>query len=441
MKEFQVPFKEGFAKGLKQWKRTPRGQEGLSSCYNLKPKEEGLRSYEYVSNPTAATIDWPFPQLFLGQDVRIVATATAIYELTAWALGAAKCTVTENERWDFIDFGSYLILTNGTKLCIRDYAGAWTTNDYTTYIPRFSTGCNFNGQVVAGNIKTTWHGCGTGSIIWSKIGSIDFTPDGTNEAGFRNIPWEGSVLRVKKLGKGVVVYCENGIGLLSPFQQTFGWDVLTDIGLDCKGAVGGNENIHVFVGKDRLVYRINSQYQIEKLGYNDQFQLMASNDIVVEHNPLRHEFYLSDRDEGFVLTEQGLAQCFQQVTSCAPLNEASYGIADDNEDLTAYIITEPLDFGLRGMKTIQSIEISGQWTTEDTEVYVQVYYRNDANGSWTAGGYGIVNPNGVAHVATSGVEFLLWIYFADYTNIELDSMNIHVKLTDKRYVRGAYNVA
>src|SRR4030042_6688078 len=102
MKEFTVPFRDGFKKGLKQWRRTPRGQEGLGTCYNLKPSEEGLRPYEYITNPTTATIDWPFPQLFLGQDVRILATATAIYELTAWALGAAKCTGTERERGGFI---------------------------------------------------------------------------------------------------------------------------------------------------------------------------------------------------------------------------------------------------------------------------------------------------------------------------------------------------
>ena len=309
MKEFSVPFKDGLKKGLRSNSRSPRNSESLVECYNLKPGEGGLEAYEPITNPlTGVAVDWPFPQLFLGQDVRVLATATAIYELSTWALGTAKLSsLAENERWDFIDFGSYLILANGTKLCIRDYAGAWTSNDSTSTIPRFSTGCNFNGQAVAGNIKTAWHGCGTGSLIWSKIGSVDFTPDGTNEAGFRNIPWEGTVLRVKKLGKGVVVYCENGIGVLVPFAQTFGWDILTEVGIPAKSAISGNDNIHVFVNTAGELCRINKDFSLEVLGYSEYMSLMTAASIVVEHNPVLREFHISDPTYAFILTEQGLA--------------------------------------------------------------------------------------------------------------------------------------
>src|SRR3989304_1475432 len=150
MREFSKTFKDGLAKGLRSTDRNPRNSEALVECLNLKPYEGGLKAYEPLTNPLiGVSVSWPFPQMFLGQDVRVLATGTQVYELSTWTLGTAKLTVTQDKRWDFIDFGSYLILTNGTKLFIRDYLGAWSASSSLSTMPRFSTGCNFNGQIVA----------------------------------------------------------------------------------------------------------------------------------------------------------------------------------------------------------------------------------------------------------------------------------------------------
>jgi hypothetical protein len=440
MKEFSTTFDEGFRKGLRASERNPRNSQALVTCFNLKPIESGLLAYEPITDPlTGVSVDWPFPQLFLGQDVRVLANATQIYELSTWALGSAKLTVAEDERWDFIDFGSYLILANGTKLCIRDYAGAWTSNDSLSTMPRFSTGTNFNGQIVAGNIKTAWHGCGTGSLIWSAIGSVDFTPGGSNEAGFRNIPWEGDLLRVKKLGKGAVVYCENGIGVLTPFEQTFGWDTLVEVGIPNKAAIGGNENIHVFVDSDNNLWRLSKSFNLEKLGYREYMGLMTAADIVVEHDPVLREFHISDDDYGFVLTEQGLASCYQEVTTIANDNGVTYGVFDDQEDSEARIITDTVDFGLRGLKTLELIELGVNHTSGDVNAFTQ--WKSNKTSSFSTSPSIIVNPNGVANVKVTASEFRIGVTFDNYAGVELDYMTMRVKLSDKRYVRGTYNVA
>lgn len=439
MKEFQSKIFEGLAKGLRASERNPRNAEALVTCFNLKPSEGALLAYEPITNPlTGVSPDWPFPQLFLGQDIRILATATKIYELSTWTLGSAVATVTEDERWDFIDFGSYLILANGTKLCIRDYAGAWTTNDYTSNIPRFSTGCNFNGQVVAGNVKTSWYNCGSGSIIWSRIGEVDFTPDGSNEAGFRNIPWEGEVLRVKKLGKGVMIYCENGIGVLFPFEQTFGFLPLEDVGIPNKAAVAGNENIHVAVDTDGNIWRINKNFEMQKLGYREYMNVMTASAIVVEHNPVRREFHISDDSHGYVLTEQGLASCYQEVTTVANDDGNSYGVFDDESDSQARIVTDTLDFGLRGLKTLQTVEIGANHSSGSLTAYAQ--WRSEKTGSFSTGPTSTVSPNGTAVITTTAAEFRVGLTFSNYSGVELDYMNLRFKLSDKRSVRGIYNV-
>lgn len=438
MKEFGKTFDEGLRKGLRASDTNPANSQALITCFNLKPDDMGLGPYDPISNPlSGVSADWPFPQLFLGQDVRILATATKVYELSTWALGTAKLTVTEDERWDFIDFGSYMILTNGTKLCIRDYEGAWTSNDYTSTIPRFSTGCNFNGQIVAGNIKTTWHGCGTGSLIWSRIGRVDFTPGGDNEAGFRNIPWEGDVLRVKKLGKGVVVYCENGILVLVPFQQTFGMEKLMEVGIPSKAAVGGSDNIHVLVDTDGNVWRINKDFNLQMLGYREYMNLMTAADIVVEHDPVKREFHISDDDYGYLLTEKGLCQCYQEVTTVACDDGTSYGVFDDQSDSEGRIVTDILDFGLRGNKTLELVELS---TSSASDINAAVDWRSDISGSFTRSGDVLVNPNGIATIKHTAAEFRVAVTFDDYSDARLDYINMRVKLSDKRAVRGAYDV-
>lgn len=439
MKEFSTTFDEGLRKGLRASERNPRNAQALVTCFNLKPIESGLLAYEPITDPfTGATVDWPFPQVFLGQDVRVYATATQIFELSTWAFGAAKLTVAEDERWDFIDFGSYLILTNGTKLCIRDYTGAWTSNDSTTVIPRFSTGTNFNGQIVAGNIRSTWYGCGTGSVIWARIGSVDFTPGGDNEAGFRNIPWEGDVLRVKKLGKGVVIYCENGIGVLTPFEQTYGWTTLEEVGILNKAAVAGNENVHVFVDSDNNIWRVNKSFNLEKLGYREYMGLMTAADVVVEHNPVLREFHISDDSYGFVLTEFGLASCYQEVTTVVVDNGVSYGVFDDQGDSEARILTDTTDFGLRGRKTIELVELGVNHTSGDVNAFAQ--WKSAKTGSFSAAPNNLVNPHGVANIKVTASEFRVGVTFDNYAGVELDYINMRIKLSDKRFVRGAYNV-
>jgi len=309
-------------------------------------------------------------------------------------------------------------------------------------MPRFSTGCNFNGQIVAGNVKTTWHDCGTGSIIWSRIGSVDFTPGGDNEAGFRNIPWEGDVLRVMKLGKGVVVYCENGILVLTPFNQTFGADTLMEVGIPSMSAVGGNENIHVFVDTDGNLWRMNKDFDVQKLGYREYMNLMTAASIVVEHNPVLREFHISDPTYAYVLTEHGLAQCYQEVTTVVVDKGTSYGVFTDQSDAEARIVTDVMDFGLRGMKTTQTFELatyhpSGSGTYGITAA---LDWRVDKTAAFTRGNSVAVNPLGIATLIHTAEEFRLALTYTNYASVELDFINVRIKVSDKRALRGEYGV-
>src|SRR5574343_1332113 len=74
-----------------------------------------------VLSAAGVVLDWPFPQLFLGRSVALLATETAVFSvnLTTWALtavslvspGGGAATITAGGVWHFIDFHTTWILT------------------------------------------------------------------------------------------------------------------------------------------------------------------------------------------------------------------------------------------------------------------------------------------------------------------------------------------
>ena len=204
-------------------------------------------------------------------------------------------------------------------------------------------------------------------------------------------------------------------------------------------AIGGNENIHVFVDTDGNLWRIKKDFSIQKLGYREYMNLMTAADIVVEHNPVLREFHISDDSYGFILTEKGLGKCYQEVTTVAVDNGTSYGVFHDQSDAQARIITDTLDFGLRGLKTLQTVEVGGYHSSGTVSAYAQ--WRVDKTAALTTSPTVLVNPDGVSTLVVTADEFRVGLTYTSYSGVEVDYMNFKLKLSDKRYVRGKYDVA
>ena len=49
MKAFEFTFEEGFKKGLRRFKQTPRNAEVMIDCHNLAPEDEGLVIHETIT--------------------------------------------------------------------------------------------------------------------------------------------------------------------------------------------------------------------------------------------------------------------------------------------------------------------------------------------------------------------------------------------------------
>jgi hypothetical protein len=85
------------------------------------------------------------------------------------------------------------------------------------------------------------------------------------------------------------------------------------------------------------------------------------------------------------------------------------------------------------------LEAGVKHTSGDVNAYAQ--WRSNKTSAVATSPNIIVNPDGVATLVVSADEFRVGLTFASYLGIELDYLNFHVKLSDKRYVRGKYNVA
>ena len=444
MKEFDFPITTHLGKGLRPYRSNTRNSDWATECYNAKPSEQGLIPFEPLTDRMVSVVyAHPFPQVFIGYKYRLLADSATIYELNgAWAKTSKLTSLSTDDIWDFIDFGDYWVLLNGAVIAYIDLVSdpgvpAYASMASSATFPRIATGTNFKGRLVGGNVKTAWHGADTGSVIWSKIGSVVFTPDKQNTAGLWRTPFDGDVKRVMRLNDVVMVYCENGIVAMAPAlvgtAAGFGFKELAHVGIPAKGAAGGNENKQVFVDQENFLWRAEGNGKLEKLGYQEYMANLTAANIVISYDSGKDEFYISDGVTGYLLTQWGLCQVLQSVGSAQYVDRDSVGSFTASADNDFKLTTDDLDFGVRGRKTLTEVELG---IDDDGTVEVATQYRYDKKNSLTTHPWVPVNIEGVAHPRTTAPEMRIKIRSSDYTNVNLDYIKAHIQFDDRRYVRG-----
>ncbi len=376
--------------------------------------------------------------------MHILANATSFYEIESnWSLTELLTGVTTGDVWDIADFGGYLLAANGNVMVKRDPAtGTWSSFASATDIPRVLTICNFKGQAIGGNVKTDWYDCDTGSVVWSEIGSAKFTPTKLNTAGYRPIlPFGGTILRVKRLGDLIMVYGSDGVAAMVPVGDpapTFGFKEILNIGIPCKGAIGGDEHVHAFVDTDGWLWKVKEGSMPERSGYQEFFSPMLDNDIMVSLDPSEQEFYISDGTANYLLTPYGLCKTYQYVTSVFLDGDDTIGPFTSSGVTSFRVVTDTLDFGLRGFKSLGVVELGVDTGEVDQDVDVALYHRSNKKNAFSQTSYIHTNPEGWTYPNITAHEFRLCVQADDYAGIKLDYINARVKVVDRRGIRGIY---
>ena len=430
-------------------------------------------------------VTWPYPQIYYGDYYTLAFAIVAATSDCSAGLPAADGNlvmfelVNDSNVWtatamydfgnpsyidqlDVMDFGQFYTASafgyNGATAvhtAIRRNPGTGApliTALATTNAPKFITGCNFNGQAVIGGINSSdanWSALGLSGVAWSSIGYFDFRPyDAYNVAGYRRMPWEnggkGIVYKVYSLGKGVMVLGDGGQAFLYPADKpaiTFGMKRLSGAGIRSGNHVAGDENILCYIDRNYDLWRIGADLKAEKLGYREYMKALVThaNRTLMSYVPARKRFYISNGNEGYVLTEQGLYTTDQLVTSAGDYKGTLCGFWADGDDVEIRFGTDRLDFGTQGLKTFEGLEFGVHYDATDAKLSANLDFLYDYNAtSFNSVGWTDLSPLGQLTKRVTAREFRVKLKGTTYKSatFNFDSIMAKVKFPDKRTIRG-----
>ena len=308
-------------------------------------------------------------------------------------------------------------------------------------IPNHMTCCNFRGVPVVGGLVTSdtaWSQLGRCSVAWSAIGRVNFkSGDGNTFAGSMVMDWDdygtGLVYDVRHLGDYVIVYGNGGIAALflaSDPIPTFGKKNLWDFGLLSPRSIAGNEHMHCYITGDYHLWVVNNKLEFTDLGYKEIIKSMVKANIVISYASDR--FYISDGLSCYVLNKYGLFSCHQMVTSAGYYRGSILcGFCNDNQDTTAMIVTDILDFGSRDFKTLSGLEIGA-----NKDVTVAFDWKVKNRDSFQRTSWITASDEGYVGMPISGTDFRIAIKTESYVDFKLDSLDIKYKYSGRRFSRG-----
>lgn len=451
MREYELTISDTLNKGLSPVDLLPMNAEFLDECIGFRCGIGALEPYAHLVNPFPIDIDfnylWPFPQVVSGERytflINRIANTDEVYLVTGLTtlqyLNSIPVNASASNIISVADFGNYAVVTNGSGMLYLDIAtNTWTVSGSLPTFPRMKTICNFRGQAVGGNIASSWYNCDSKYYVWSKIGSIDFTLDNSNEAGYRRCPYGGDVLCAKSLSNMVVGYSTKGIVSIKPVTDpapTFGMAMISSIGLLNAGAVAGNDLKHVYLGADKRLYQITPGEGIKLLGYYNYMNRLEG-DVVITYDSLKEDYYISDGATTFLLTAVGLTQVPQSPSAIWNYNGSTYILPDVTPGYYATIVTPQFNMGFNGFKTIFSI-FTDLYFVHDPKIAIE-YYLNVVDYGTTQ--MTPVNSQGIASVIASGNSFRINLIFNPLLGLSRVSyIKVRYKATDLRGVRGVFS--
>lgn len=452
----------------------------------FKQVQDAIASAELTAN--SVTKDHPFPQIFRNAGVTLLADATKVFTVDeAWELAqlttydlytpANTKGITSGGPWHFVDVGLGWMLLNGACQVFKSTA-VEANKTFVQDTVTIKTGCGWRGRVFLAGFdptdfwlsswSTEWASVaskwlteyalsapGKNWVWWSNIGGGNTTnlflptlaqtgvfsgAHGSDkklyleqammlQSGMMPMPWPGEVLCVKPVRTGVVVYTENGVALLrhlgNEIAPTFGLTELLDFGIASRGAVGGNLDEHLFVDNAGRAWAINGEGQVKFLGYEEYLSEMVEQNMTVVYDPREGYYYISGHDGdstdlAYLYGPNGLSRVNQRVTSGFNAEGAFVGIGEAIADNNFLYKSEVFDGGSRQVKTLKYVTVGGS-NLQGTSA--KVYYRNDGYSSFSSKTVAL-DSRGMALMEISGVEFQVELSDTDYSNIEVDSLNI-----------------
>jgi len=145
---YRIPQQQ-LVSGIANTKSQGRNIPGLSSVKGMIGQDGRLTSFDDLTQLDVSSLgeSFPFPQLFCFSMLTLVCGQTKIYEYSGGF--NLKITTSPGYVWSAVDFGNYIMMTNGVVTVVRD---AITDQFAESTLPVARSVCDYNGQVFAGGL-------------------------------------------------------------------------------------------------------------------------------------------------------------------------------------------------------------------------------------------------------------------------------------------------
>lgn len=366
--------------------------------------------------------------------------------------------------WSFVDAHGFWVACNDANILIRMPDSARRVYKMPNTV---ATSCceykgrmffaGFNGGTDYGIFGTLepnmvwWSAIGGGNVVelfrknFRNVTSIDALIK-RNDSGYSVMPWQGTVTQLAPLGQGVVVFGTQGVAALIQYGApvpTFGTKNLIDqVGLVSRGAVGVAPDRVVFVDTSGNVWAIYEDFRTERLGYAEYFEPLLDQDIVVSYDRHRDEFWLVSPEKCYILNRFGLGENNKLPTTINYVDgglvgvqyyQKTFTVFNDGEHLDDFAASiDTFDMGSREVKTIHTVELG---ITDPTAVEVSLYYRYNKGSDFEQTAWKTLDANGIAVFLTSGVEFQLAMRTEEFSETILDYITVNWRQNRKKSVR------
>ena len=270
--------------------------------------------------------------------------------------------------------------------------------------------------------RTNW-------IAWSKIGSIDFTLDRTNDAGARPVTWAGWVHQVRPLGKHIVAYGSNGIALLSPVAEpapTFAYKELYPVGLLDRNLVAGIDQRHYFIDANGTLCSLDAQ-GVKPIGYHEYLKsIHQEGTIPTMHFERRTQrLFICNGLTGFIYTKDGLGWGPSNITGLIQRDgELTFLSSGSVVYAPVNLVTNITNCGTNDYKPLQLLTIS-VYCPED--FYFQIDYRTSVKQDFKQTTWKRFNSRGEGFVNVTGIEFRVRVKTLVPVFTQIDDLVLHLR--------------
>lgn len=395
-------------------------------------------------------------------------TTQGVYD---WGTGLAT-TMVQGDFRGIADFGPFVVIFAAGGMAVRYDAGS----GYSWFAMRDAfarTGCNLWGRMMWANVADPNNTLRTGwatlldltdlpsdvpdtsvlfdehTIAWDRpegggflqwfdpaLAVAGFLGGGQNylqqwrrnASGWMQAPWP--VYRLMPHVRGCVVYGEGGVGLMtavgSPYP-TMSFSELPGAGVLNPRAVAGDESTHFYVDTDHVLWRVNSEMQVEQVGYQQHLADLDDTYTRLLWDPVHRELRINDAGgDGYLLTEHGMSNLPEIVVTMDTVEAQPVGCLSGTLTAGVDVETNWYDLGVRALKTLTGIHVGAF-----DDALVDITFITAVGGDTVSLTNLPVDSAGFVALNVTALEFKVRVHATSYTSV-------HSLMVDWRYDQHNY---